>query len=250
MSRDARLSLVPLVLAAGRGRRMGGPKALLELGGQTALARCLSTYAAARELLHATPTTPDAGCAALAPPLVVCAPELEADLAGRHPGLHLVPNPAPDRGQTSSVQVGLAALARGFPLAGATGQRTTTGAARTDLRPTAILVHPVDHPLVRAIDVVALVAAAAHHPDAPVILPSHQQRAGHPALIRDLLWPAILALDADAPLHSVLRPHRERTQFVACDHPGVVTDLDTPGDLAAARALWASEAQEDAGGKR
>lgn len=99
-----------IVLAAGASTRMGHPKALTDLGGETALARIARAAA-------------EAG---LAPPLVVLGDAYDAVVAA-HPGIALrwVRNPLPQTGRTGSLQRGLA----------------MTRAQR-------VLVLPVDHPLV------------------------------------------------------------------------------------------------------
>ena len=123
-------------------------------------------------------------------------------------------NPAPERGQTSSVLVGLAAV---------------------PAEAKAVALWPVDHPLVEIEDVLAIAAEARAHPECTVVLPSHQGRAGHPALLRRRLFPAILALAPETPLRDYLKTERSRTAFVVRPSDAVLADLDTPADLAAAR---------------
>ena len=173
----------PIILAAGRGSRMGGPKALLAVEGQTALERCVATCrAAAARLASATEqaSAPDAA-PSITPPIVVCghgAAQVRERFE-REPDLLLVLNADPDRGQTSSVQTGLTALppaASGF------------------------FIFPVDHPLVADDDLVALARAAAGAAETLIVRPSHGGRAGHPVLIRRALCGEILALGTDEPL--------------------------------------------------
>jgi len=199
--------VIPLILAAGRGERMGIPKALLSLGAQSALERVLAT----------------AVRAGLGPAVVVLgfAAERMAPLLAAHlarlpdsPPPHTVLNPAPERGQTSSVQVGLAAVP-------------------ADAR--AVALWPVDHPLIEVEDVTALLTAARARPECTVILPSHADRAGHPALLRRRVFPAILRLAPETPLREYLKTERPRTTFVVRPTDAVLADLDTPADLAAAR---------------
>jgi CTP:molybdopterin cytidylyltransferase MocA len=199
---------VPIILAAGRGSRIGMPKALLKVGGVPALTRCLATCAAA------------AATAPLAPPIVVAGHGLERvrELAGTAGDVRLVVNPAPDRGQTSSVKAGLGALP-----AQAAG----------------VLILPVDHPLVEPGDIVALCEAALADPESWVVLPSYRRRAGHPVLVRRPLVEQIAQLGDDQPLRGLLAEHRQRTRFVDRPHEGVRLDIDTPADLERAEALLA-----------
>jgi CTP:molybdopterin cytidylyltransferase MocA len=196
------LRAVPLVLAAGRGERAGGNKALLDLDGTPALARVIETAAAAK----------------LEPAVVVIGFDAERvrTLIARLPQPSaVVENPDPDRGQTSSVQVGLTAVPKGAE---------------------AVLIWPVDHVFVGVDDVLAIVDGARLHPEATVVLPSHDGWAGHPALLRRTLFAAIRDLQADEPLHTVVRGERQRTHFVERPSDAVLRDLDTPQDIAAARA--------------
>lgn len=85
------MSLAAVILAAGAGRRMGGPKALLVVEGETLLRR------AARAALAA-------GCA----PVVAVVGPWDPDVADLD--VLLVPNPDADEGMASSIRIGLAAL--------------------------------------------------------------------------------------------------------------------------------------------
>ncbi|MEJ2150463.1 MAG: nucleotidyltransferase family protein [Chloroflexota bacterium] len=206
MNSDA-AAYVPLILAAGAGRRIGRPKALLDLDGRSALALCLEACRLAAKRVP------------LAPPVVVLGHGAGEVLASWPrtaigPGFaHPVHNPDPDRGRTSSLQAGLAHVSPAAP---------------------GILVFPVDQPLVTSDDIVALVRAADAHPDALVVLPSYGGHAGHPALVRTALRPPILALGPDQPLRDLLRAHRTRTIYVERPDPGVIMDIDEPADLEAA----------------
>lgn len=201
--------MLAIVLAAGRGRRLGGPKALLELGGLTALDRCLRSlaYGGADELR------------------VVLGLNAEAvrervDLAG----VDVVVNAHAERGQTSSLR---AALERG------------TGAGD------GFLLHTVDHPLVEARDVARLLAAwRARSAGTAIVLPSVDDHRGHPAVLAAPLAGELLALSDDEPAHRVVRRDPDRLVHVALSNPWLVRDLDTPADLEAARAALAGSAPE------
>jgi molybdenum cofactor cytidylyltransferase len=188
--------VIAVVLAAGRGARLGGvAKALLAHGGESFLARVAGTLAAAgvRDAL-----------------VVVGPPHGDAVRAeASRLGLPVVDNPAPERGMASSVAVGFAALA-----------------GRDD---EAALLWPVDLARVSA-DTVARVAAAA----APerIAIPTWQGRGGHPTAFGRALWPELAACDhlADG-ARSVVRRDPARVVRIPVDDPGVVADVDLPGDL-------------------
>lgn len=113
-----------VLLAAGEGRRMGVPKALLRYRGEESF------------LMRLAATFGEAGCEVMA----VVGAEAERVQAA-HPSIRAVPNPHWTEGQLSSVHAGLkAALAAGAEL---------------------IVIHPVDMPELRADTVSRLCRAAA-----------------------------------------------------------------------------------------
>jgi molybdenum cofactor cytidylyltransferase len=191
--------IVPLVLAAGEGQRMGGNKALLDLGGTPALLRLLET----------------ARAAGVGQPIAVLGHEADR-VRPLLDGLPVTPvvNPEPDRGQTSSVQAALAAV-----------PATASG----------VLVWPVDLILVTVEDVAAIAGAARDHPQATVVLPSHGGRSGHPAFLRRSLFAAVLALPPEVPLHTLVRGERDRTYFVERPTDSVLRDVNRTTDLNEAR---------------
>jgi len=135
---------------------------------------------------------------------VVVAP----DAAGSLPGE--VVNPDPARGMLSSVQAGLRALP----------QETE-----------AVLLWPVDHPLVSAATVRSLVDR--FRVDAPpIVVPTLGGRRGHPALFAARVIPELLSADPSVGARAVVLAHADRVELPVADR-GVVRDIDTPGDLGA-----------------
>ena len=82
-----------ILLAGGASTRMGQPKALLPIGGQTFLGRLIDIYS-----LHCAPI------------IVVLGHQAGLIHASLPPTVQSVRNPQPERGQFSSLQTGLAAL--------------------------------------------------------------------------------------------------------------------------------------------
>jgi len=120
-----------------------------------------------------------------------------------------VANPDPSAGMLSSVQCGLRAFTQ---------------------PPQAVLVWPVDHPLVTVESVVAMIAAY-RESDAPVIVPTYEGRRGHPVLFAARLIPELLRADPARGAREVVHAHADRIELPTND-PGVVEDVDTPDDYA------------------
>ena len=143
------MRIVAVVLAAGAGRRIGGPKALLRIGPRSFLA-------------HAAERLARPGVAEVVAVLGHEAERVRAE-AGLPAGLVTVVNPAyAEGGMLGSVLAGLdAAEARGAE---------------------AVLLHPVDHPLIAAATVDAVVQALAA--GARIAVPSRGRAARPPGRLR------------------------------------------------------------------
>lgn len=195
MSAGAGLRIVGLVLAGGAGRRVGGPKALLRLGP-------VSFAAHAAALLE----RPGVEQVLLVLGHEAARVEREAGLPER---FGRVINPEPEHGMLSSLLCGLEAVER-------------LGAG-------AVLVHPVDHPLVSLATVERVVAAL--QAGARIAVPSWDGRRGHPAGFARAAWEALRAAPPGQGARAVLRDHPGWVEHVAGD-PGCLLGIDTPADLA------------------
>jgi len=185
--------LVGIVLAAGRSSRLGSPKALAVLDGETFVARAITALR-------------DGGCDQIC---VVVAPPHAALIEAELSGVAVLHNPNPERGMLSSLQVGLAFAAREPELE-------------------AVLFSLLDHPRVRAQTVQELVAS---HRAAPrrALRPVFGGRGGHPVLLSlDAIRDLLAAPDTASP-RDVLGALGD----LPVDDPGVVDDVDVPADLAA-----------------
>ena len=199
-------SFAGVILAAGQSSRMGRDKALLPwpplVDAQTSHETFLSS--AIRSLSLATDF------------MVVVASKNEAALATvvYASGASVVVNPDPDRGQFSSLQVGLhEVLNRG--------------------RDTAIITL-VDRPPVRAATVEILRAAFLSAPsDIWAVVPEFAGKHGHPYIAGRELIEAFLQAPATASARDVEREHQERIQYVAVDDPFVALNVNTPEEYAA-----------------
>jgi nicotine blue oxidoreductase len=185
--------IAAVVLAAGRGRRAGGPKALLRIGG--------TTFAGHAARLLRRPGVERA--------VVVLGHEAERVRAalGEAAGAEVVVNADYDAGMLGSILAGLRAAEE----AGAD----------------AVLVHPVDHPLVAAETVDRVVAAL--EAGATIAVPSYGGRRGHPGGFARAAWPALRAASPAVGAREVLSGHPGWVVHVEGD-PGCVAGIDTPDD--------------------
>jgi CTP:molybdopterin cytidylyltransferase MocA len=186
------MHIVGVVLAAGEGRRMGGPKALVAFQGTTFVERCVLRL-----------RRPD-----VAEVVVVVGPEASR-VAALVPDVACVPNPRAAEGMLASILCGLDAAER-------------RGAD-------AILLLPVDHPLVAAGTVDRVVQALGA--GAGIAVPSHGGRRGHPGGFARETWPALRAAPPARGARAVLADHPDWIVHVPGD-PGCLAGIDTPEDYA------------------
>jgi molybdenum cofactor cytidylyltransferase len=188
-----------IILAAGRSSRMGRPKALLlSCDGSTFVSRL------ARAVSHGGSSDT----------IVVGRPEdgdLRREVAAIGPPVRFVENAGADAGQLSSVLAGLRAA--------------EAPAVR------AVIVVPVDAPLIRA-DTVATVIAVFASTSAPVVRAVHAGRHGHPVLFSRAVFEDLRRADPAIGARAVLRAHAHLVVNVEVDDPGVLGDVDTPEDYA------------------
>lgn len=185
------MNAVAVVPAAGRGARMGADKALLDLGGVTAIARIVATCRAA----------------GLADVLVVRrqdAAPLAAGLGAR------VVTVSGDGEMADSLRAAARALSPGDG---------------------AVVVFPVDHALVEA-DTVQALLAMLQRPGCAIAVPLHRGKPGHPVAMTRATF-AEIERDG-AVLRDLVRADAARVQAIATANPWVRADLDRPEDLRAA----------------
>jgi len=184
-----------IVLAAGRSRRMGRPKAFLSLDGRSFLERAVTALQ-------------DGGCD---PVVVVAGPRGDAvadevALAAERLGARAARNPVADSPQVASLRAGLRALG-------------------PEVR--AAVVTPVDVPRADPETVRALAAAFAQS-GAPVAQPFDGARHGHPVLFARAVWPELMAEPLPDGARTVIHAHAAERAEVRV--PALPADVDTPED--------------------
>ncbi|MBL7009504.1 MAG: nucleotidyltransferase family protein [Planctomycetes bacterium] len=194
-------SAIPAVLlAAGRGRRLGYPKAALEVRGRWMLPL----------LVHAL-RRGGAG-----PVCLVLSPEAQRAIAGfgEHGADLVAVNSDPDAGRTGSLTAGLRAL---------------SGAAE------ALLIHPCDVPLLTGEVVAALVLAWRSSPGKERLLArpvTAAGRGGHPLLVGADRLPRLREYAPGRPLRDLLDEDRRQVLNVPVPgDPGPFLDVNTAEQL-------------------
>ncbi len=195
-----------MVLAAGGARRFGGAKLLAPLRGRPLAAHALEVVRGARsaELVGDAVVVAAAGDDAM------------LDLA-REAGARSVVNDAPERGLSSSLRLGLAALG------------AEAGAA---------VILLADQPLVRQ-EILAGLVQGWRAGLGVVLRPRYAaapDEPGHPVLLDRSVWPLAGTLDGDRGLGGLFPAGAEGVALI--DMAGRNPDVDTPDDLTTLEGSW------------
>jgi molybdenum cofactor cytidylyltransferase len=188
-----------VILAAGEASRMGSPKQLLPLGGESLLGRAV-----------------EAALASSAWPVVVVlgahAEKIRPTLA-RLPVL-IAENPAWAEGMASSIRTGVTTL-RQF-------SRGLDGA----------FIALCDQPAFSS-DVIAQLVAAQQASGRSIVAARYSGRNGAPALFLREHFPALTSLTGEEGARTLL--NGDATRVATVDLPQLAVDLDTPADYAAVK---------------
>ncbi len=199
--------ITAILLAAGESRRMGQPKMLLPWGWTTVLGQVVRMFSAGISEKTNPPVNPDSEILVVTGGARALVEAEVARLAGQYP-LRNVYNPNYALGgMVSSIQAGLSAL----------GPETR-----------AALIGLGDQPQVKE-ETVRKICTAFTQTESPLIIPSYQNRRGHPWLAARKLWPEILALPPSTNPRQFLDAHAGQILYVAADET-ILQDLDTPED--------------------
>ena len=182
-----------VVLAAGRSRRMGAPKALLDVGGETFMA-------------HAVGALLGGGCAGV---IAVVGPDSDATAdTARAAGAGVLVNPDADAQQIDSLRLAIQALLPGTE---------------------ALIETPVDFPRIDENIVRSLIDSFSDQP-APIVIPTYEGKHGHPTLFAHSVWPELLADPLPEGARTVVHAHRGDLREVPVANSGILFDVDTPDD--------------------
>jgi molybdenum cofactor cytidylyltransferase len=173
---------------------MGRPKPLLRVNGETFLERAVRRLA-------------NGGCRSVS--VVVGAGDESIERLARAIGASTVRNPDTHSEQIESIRLAVANLP---PDSGA------------------LVLLPVDVPLVSAATVTALITAF-HTRRARVVVPVHAGLPGHPVLLSRVAF-GRLNSDLTEGLHTLIEALGPLVEQVPVDDDGVLVDIDTPEDFA------------------
>jgi molybdenum cofactor cytidylyltransferase len=185
--------IVAVVLSAGESSRMGSPKALLPIDGQTFIEKIV---AALKQTLVAK--------------VVVILGHNAEEMKRRieHLPVEILVNPDYKLGQLSSLQVAVRRLESGTDCDG-------------------MLVHLVDHPYIDA-KLVDIMIERFHASGKLIVLPRHGAKRGHPVIFARKLFGELLAAPMDEGAKAVVNAHRDDTLEIDTQDSGVTVDIDTP----------------------
>lgn len=117
-------------------------------------------------------------------------------------------NPDPDRGQLSSIQIGLAQL-------------------KDDV--IGMMLVLVDHPLVMLSTYQAIISEAKQYPDS-IIIPSFNEKNGHPVYFGWKYFQELLQAPLDKGARVVVHKYNERIIKIDVKDKGILHDIDLPED--------------------
>ena len=204
MANHPYLKTVGVVPASGASRRMGQPKAALELKGRSFIQLVVDALSGG-------------GC----DEVIVVVPEHEGSIesAARETGARLLVNSNPGEGPITSLRLAIESLP-------------------DDVEAVAWL--PLDYPLVDASIVRTLLGIAAAEA-APLVIPLHEysvdgnprEKRGHPAIFTRALFAELADPALEGGARAVVHHHLASAALWRVRDPRVVTDIDTPEQYAA-----------------
>lgn len=211
---------IVIIPAAGLSRRMGQPKLLLEIDGQTVMSRLINVLLGASTVI-------DSGDA------------ITIIIVGRRHDEALWNVIQPDDERVIAV----------CPEVDPPDMRASINqallVARQQLQPTdddLWMLIPADHPVLDRQVIHDVLQAATQYPQ-QIVIPVYQGERGHPTAIPWKWVDEVLNWPSDLGLNAWIRSCPERVHEFELQNPAVTWDLDTPEDLARIREFTRSQAQ-------
>ncbi|HEX5023027.1 MAG TPA: nucleotidyltransferase family protein [Candidatus Binatia bacterium] len=185
--------IVAVVLSAGESSRMGRPKALLPIDGQTFIEKIVGALKKS----------------SVAKVIVVLghnADEMRRRI--QHLPIEILVNPDYKLGQLSSLQVAVRSLEKEADCDG-------------------MLVHLVDHPYVNT-QLLESMIKLCEETGKLIIVPRYNGKRGHPVIFSRKLFKELLAAPMDQGAKAVVDAHRADTLEIDTEDEGITLDIDTP----------------------
>jgi CTP:molybdopterin cytidylyltransferase MocA len=190
---DFSIMIAAVILSAGESSRMGRPKALLPIGGQTFIEKIVT---ALRE----------AGLENIVVMLGHNAEAMRQEIA--HLPVTALVNSGYQKGQLSSLQIAVRHLL-------------------ADNNCHGMLVHLVDHPYINA-ELVNRLIERFDHSGKLIVVPRFHGKRGHPVIFARSLFDELLKAPLDQGAKAVVNAHRQETLEVDTADEGITLDIDTP----------------------
>lgn len=185
-------TVASVILAAGKSSRMNFPKALVEVHGRSFLSTIIDAHLTASLPVH----------------IVLGADQDQIQRSVDMSNIPVFVNLKPDQGPLSSLQIALDEL-------GDYG---------------AILVHPVDHPLVTAQTLVDLTLHFQKNPDG-ILIPEFHGKKGHPVLFPSRFYGELKAAPLQEGARWVVHHNTMSVVPVPVEDPGILQNINTPNQL-------------------
>jgi molybdenum cofactor cytidylyltransferase len=185
--------IVAVVLSAGESSRMGRPKALLPIDGQTFIERIVAALKQTK----------------VGKIIVILghnARELQSKIS--HLPVEILINTDYKLGQLSSLQLAVRNL-------------------QPDLDCDGMLVHLVDHPYLAPALVEEMIRRF-YETKKRIIVPKFHGKRGHPVIFSNALFDEILSAPMEEGAKAVVNAHRAETLEIETEEEGIAVDIDTP----------------------
>jgi len=182
-----------ILLSAGLSERFGSPKALACISGNTVIQ-------------HVQNTLLQSSCDEIIVVLGAHARQIQPSIF-IHSRIRVVYNKDYNLGQTSSVKAGW---------------------READNSSTGVMFLPVDCPLIQASSIDKIIHYFKKH-DPDILVPSYQNKKGHPPIFHQRLKSKVLNLPMDLGLNFLFTNHPPQT--IEIDDPGITKNFNTPEDL-------------------